>query len=54
VTALERHVGGDDDLVAAGRGEDGAVVADAEAESSGAASGDCGALADALDPRKFP
>ena len=50
VTAFERQIGGDDDLVAAGRGKDGAVVADAEAEGAGAAGGNGGALANALNP----
>jgi hypothetical protein len=50
VTALERHIGRDHDLVAARRSEDGAVVADAEAEGAGAAGGDGSALTDALDP----
>ena len=54
VPAFERHVGGDDDLVAAGRGEDGAVVADAEAEGAGAAGGDGSALANAFNPGEFP
>ena len=54
VTAFERHIGGDDDLVTAGRGKDGAVVADAQAEGAGAAASDGGSLANALDPGKLP
>jgi hypothetical protein len=50
VAAFERHVCGDDDLVPARRGEDGAVIADAETERAGAAGGAGGALADAVNP----
>src|SRR5580700_11200059 len=54
VAAFERHVSCDDDLVTAGRGNDGAVVADTEAEGAGAAGSDGSALANALDPCKLP
>jgi hypothetical protein len=37
VSAFQREIGGDNDLAAAGRAKDGAVVADAESEGSVAA-----------------
>ena len=54
VAAFEREVGGNEEFVTAGRGKDGAVVADAEAEGAGAAASDGGSLANALDPGKLP
>jgi hypothetical protein len=53
VTALEGHIGRDDDLMAARWSEDGAVVADAKTERAGASGSDGGSLANALDPSKL-
>jgi len=54
VAAFEGEVGGDEELVAAGRAEDGAVVADAEDEvGRGAGGGECTSGADALDQGQF-
>ena len=49
VAAFEAEVGGDEEFVAGRRGEDGAVVADAEADGAGG----CGAGTDALDEEEF-
>ena len=51
VAGFKGEVGGDEDLVAGGRGEDGAVVADAEAEGAGGPGG--GGSANAVDEGEF-
>jgi hypothetical protein len=50
VAAFEGEVGGDDDFMAAGDAEDGAVVADAERDGAAASAG---VLPDALDEREL-